>query len=703
MKKLFASLLVIACLFNMSCKKNFDEPPSEVNNPDIKSNTTIKALKALHKTAGTFDDLTTDITIEGVVIMDDQSGNYYKSIVIQDASGGIEVKMDATSLFNDYPIGRKIYINCKGLTLGDYGGVTQLGAGTFTNTKGQLQLSGISQLLIPTYVLKGGLNQPVTPKKVKPSDLTADDISTLISVENAEFATLSIGKTLADAKNKFTVNHTLQTCNNGGTIILRTSGYAPTLASGVASDKNGTITGVYSVFVADKQLFIRDLNDINFTAARCGGGGGVNPGGPATGDLISIGDVRALFTGAITNAPANKKIAGVVISDKDNGNTTGKNMIIQGADGKGIAIRFDANNTFALGEALEITISGVEISEYNGLLQLNNCPIANAKSQGKGTLPTPKKITIGALIADFENNESTLITVDKAGTNNATKYGGNIIIDDKTGKMTLYTGTTASFAADAPISNNINVTGVVGQFNTTYQLAMRSKADVTDAGGTTGGGGTNKIETIGTIRNLFSGALVSAPAATAIRGIVISDKDNKNGSVLNCVVQGADGKGITIRFDKAHTFVVGDLIEADISGADISEYSGLLQLSKVVLANSKFVSKGTLPTPTVVTLANYIAGFENYESTLVQIKNATITGGKYYDAARGTTNATKGTVKLTDATGGPIDIYTVLLATFNADTAPATQVSVTGIASEFTATGAAKGVQLLLRSGADVK
>ncbi len=700
MKKFFSILLACSMVVLTNCRKPFDEPPGEPVNVNIKSNTTIAALKAMHKVAGTFDNITTDITVEGVVTMDDQSGNYYKTIVFQDATAGIEFKLDGTGLFNDYPVGRKIYVNCNGLTLGDYNGVTQLGAGTFVNASGIESLSGITTILQPTYITKGGVNQPITPKLVKISELNPSLVSTLIKIENIQFATLAIGKTYADAKTKTTTNLAVETCD-GGAALVRTSGYA-NFASTAVPDKNGSIVGIYSVFKADKQIYIRDPSDVAMTAVRCNGTGGGPTGGTVSGDLMTIGDLRKVFTGTLTNAPANKKIAGVIISDKDNGNTTGKNAVIQGADGKGIAIRFDANNPYPVGESVEIEVSGVELSEYNGLLQLNNQPLAKSASKGKGTLPTPKKLTIGALAADFENNESTLVLIEKAATGGATKFAGTITLNDGTGKLAMYTAAAASFAADVPFANS-NIVGVVGQFNTTLQIAMRSKADATDAGGGGTGGTTLTIEPIGTIRALYQGTLLQVPADKGIAGVVISDKDTKNGSALNLVIQGADGKGIVVRFAGNHTFALGESIEINLSGVELSEYNGLLQLNKVPLANAKSKGAGTLPKPTVMTIADYIAGFENVESTLVQIKNATVTGGKYFDATRGTTNSTKGTVKATDATG-TIDIYTVTTATFAGDTAPTTTVSVTGVASEFTATGAtAKGVQILLRSASDVK
>ncbi|MBL7825411.1 MAG: OB-fold nucleic acid binding domain-containing protein, partial [Saprospiraceae bacterium] len=123
-----ASLLLLFSFF--SCvKTEFDQPPVGGDGKDVPVNTTIAELKTRHEVDGGYDLITEDLVIGGVVVMDDRSGNYYKTIVIQDSTGGIEVKFSNGFLYNRYPVGRKIYIKCKGLTLTDYNELIQLVGG----------------------------------------------------------------------------------------------------------------------------------------------------------------------------------------------------------------------------------------------------------------------------------------------------------------------------------------------------------------------------------------------------------------------------------------------------------------------------------------------------------------------------------------------------------------------------------------------
>ena len=58
--------------------------------------------------------------VEAVVVSTDEGGNFYKSMVVQDETGAIEIQLDMNGLFNLYPVGQKVIIDCRGLIVGDY-------------------------------------------------------------------------------------------------------------------------------------------------------------------------------------------------------------------------------------------------------------------------------------------------------------------------------------------------------------------------------------------------------------------------------------------------------------------------------------------------------------------------------------------------------------------------------------------------------
>lgn len=468
--KYFASIFSIAMLaltFAGCVDLEFDAPPAEGEDVQLTPNATISDLRALH-TIGQFEEVTQDWIIEAVVIADDRTGNFYRTIVVQDETGGIDLRINATELYNDYPVGRKLYIKPKGLWLGDYNGQYQLGGGTTIDADGDEVLAFIEPVLLDDYLVKGPRNQPITPRKRKITELTSADLSTLIQLDSVQFTADDAGQPYADATNRISVNRIVEDCD-GNAIILRTSGYAD-FAAELTPEGNGTLTAVFSIYRDDLQLYIRDLDDVDMPGERCDTGTGTG------GDQISIEEIRNLFNSGATAAPDGKYIRGVVISDRLNGNIHPQNLVLQ--DGEfGVVVRFTEAHDFDLGEELEVDVSGLQLNEFNGLLQVNNVFLDRATSKGAGTLPAPRVATVAEILANAETWESTLVKVENATLSGGATFSGNRTLTDATGSIILYTRSAASFANEPLPTGTVNVTGILAQFND-YEITIRNLDDI---------------------------------------------------------------------------------------------------------------------------------------------------------------------------------------------------------------------------------
>lgn len=136
-------------------------------------NTTILDLKKLYTTPGTPVTISDDIVIGGQVISEDRSGNVYKSLYIQDETGGIELKIGKNGLYNDYKLGQWVYVKCSGLTLGAYNGMVQLG---WESNDSKYETSYIEvQYIIDTHIFRGEIGKPVAAKKVAEADLLKEE------------------------------------------------------------------------------------------------------------------------------------------------------------------------------------------------------------------------------------------------------------------------------------------------------------------------------------------------------------------------------------------------------------------------------------------------------------------------------------------------------------------------------------------------
>jgi hypothetical protein len=273
--KKIISYSFVALLFASlsSCvKKDFDVPPTGGSDPVMTGTyTTIAALKALY--TGTPIKITSDAYISGVVIADDQSGNFYKELVLQDSTGGISIDVDQSNYWTTYKIGRRVYVKCNGLTLGPYASLLQLGAGV-DNTGSILR---IASTLIGQYVLPGSYYHYVTPKTIHISDITLANLdsylNTLVKIDTAEFAEQDT--TFADGPTKTDRSLDIKDCN-GKSLVIRSSGYANFATTKVPTG-NGSIVAVVQIYnssganaLTDLQIKIRDLTDLNMTGYRCG-------------------------------------------------------------------------------------------------------------------------------------------------------------------------------------------------------------------------------------------------------------------------------------------------------------------------------------------------------------------------------------------------------------------------------------------------
>jgi hypothetical protein len=292
--KLGIGLAMLALAFFSCVKTEFDEPPYTGTELTWAATTTIKELKQLHGNIGGFDSITTEAVIRGVVVMDDRSGNFYKTIVVQDASGGIEIKFNDGFLFNQYPVGREVAINCKGFLLADYGGVTQL-TGSTQEEAGSLSDVGITEAQARVQFQRGLIGQAITPRVITMQQINDPEfLSTIVQLENVQFISADTGKTYANAIAKTSLNRTIGNCAGVEGLLVRSSGYAEFAAANTPGG-NGTITGVLSTYNGDAQLYIRDLNDVKFDQARC-----VILCGN-TGGNVTVDNLNETFTGQTSN------------------------------------------------------------------------------------------------------------------------------------------------------------------------------------------------------------------------------------------------------------------------------------------------------------------------------------------------------------------------------------------------------------------
>jgi hypothetical protein len=264
----FSLLITFLCTLNMACVHNKWDKPSEKNNSDVNFSMykTIAELRSGMGSSG-YREIKENIIITGEVIADDRTGNFYRQIIIDDGTAAIPILLDASNLYNDFSIGRKIYLRCKGLYTNFYYKLPQLGY--IPDQKGLL--TAIPYQLWDKYIIAAEMQQAIKAIEVSIADAKIakpELFNRLVSITDAQILDTSRAIQYAlPAHISSATNIQLMDCDSN-TIALRTSAYSSLQA--IAPPKGrGKITAIYTVFNNTPQLVLRDTSEIDMKAPRC--------------------------------------------------------------------------------------------------------------------------------------------------------------------------------------------------------------------------------------------------------------------------------------------------------------------------------------------------------------------------------------------------------------------------------------------------
>ncbi|MBJ7879446.1 DUF5689 domain-containing protein [Gelidibacter salicanalis] len=221
----------------------------------------------------------TNIFIKGVVSSSDKSGNFFKEIFIQNApenpTVGIKLIANQVESNNQYNLGREVYINLKGLYIGEErvgNGVTTIGGSTQTNNFGTTVVR-LTENQRTKNIFRTATTLELTPLELTFSQVNSSHIGIYAKFSGVEFVPNLEGKRYFDPVQDFDTLRQLQSCS--GTIgysnfILETSSYAD-FKDVLLPTGNGIISGVVSKTYDGSKLVValNTLSDVVMTNSRC--------------------------------------------------------------------------------------------------------------------------------------------------------------------------------------------------------------------------------------------------------------------------------------------------------------------------------------------------------------------------------------------------------------------------------------------------
>lgn len=265
----FAALSLTSCVQ----KDEWDTPPINCNNKFAATNITLANFKALAPATG-YVLISTDQIFDGYVTSSDENGNFYKTISFQDKpenpTAALQIEVDKSSNYADFPVGSHIRINAKGLRLGTDRGVVKIGSVDPTYDIGRIPGSLVSRYISGVCNGNGLEVVALKPLELATLKIAQDEkyINMLVKVPNVQFAAGELGKKYID----YVAGAGVDTDRNivdqsGNATTIRNSGFA-SFGSTLLPEGKGNLTFVVSRYISTWQMLIRSTKDVDFTGKR---------------------------------------------------------------------------------------------------------------------------------------------------------------------------------------------------------------------------------------------------------------------------------------------------------------------------------------------------------------------------------------------------------------------------------------------------
>lgn len=214
-----------------------------------------------------------DMMIKAVVTGNDVSGNIYNQVSVQDASGAIIIAINGSGLSGYLPVGQEILVNLKGLYIGSYKKLPQIGGVNTKLSDGSLGIGKIERAVWNQHF------KILNPGEADASTVEPEEFD-LTKLTDAAYMEANVGKLMTLKKVKFAsangtnvwapddTNTSLELIDaetgkkiNSSNLVVRNSGYSK-FANEVVPQGVFDITGIFTRFGDTWQIVLRNTDDL---------------------------------------------------------------------------------------------------------------------------------------------------------------------------------------------------------------------------------------------------------------------------------------------------------------------------------------------------------------------------------------------------------------------------------------------------------
>jgi len=214
-----------------------------------------------------------DMMIKAVVTGNDVSGNIYNQVSVQDASGAIIIAINGSGLSGYLPVGQEILVNLKGLYIGSYKKLPQIGGVNTKLSDGSLGIGKIERAIWNEHF------KILNPGEADASTVVPEEFD-LTKLTDAAYMEANVGKLMTLKKVKFAsangtnvwapddTNTSLELIDaetgkkiSSSNLVVRNSGYSK-FANEVVPQGVFDITGIFTRYNNTWQIVLRNTDDL---------------------------------------------------------------------------------------------------------------------------------------------------------------------------------------------------------------------------------------------------------------------------------------------------------------------------------------------------------------------------------------------------------------------------------------------------------
>lgn len=214
-----------------------------------------------------------DMMIKAVVTGNDVSGNIYNQVSVQDASGAIIIAINGSGLSGYLPVGQEILVNLKGLYIGSYKKLPQIGGVNTKLSDGSLGMGKIERAIWNEHF------KILNPGEADASTVVPEEFD-LTKLTDAAYMNANVGKLMTLKKVKFAsangtnvwapddTNTSLELIDaetgkkiSSSNLVVRNSGYSK-FANEVVPKGVFDITGIFTRYNNTWQIVLRSTDDL---------------------------------------------------------------------------------------------------------------------------------------------------------------------------------------------------------------------------------------------------------------------------------------------------------------------------------------------------------------------------------------------------------------------------------------------------------